>query len=110
MNKHEIIRKIYGENPSFSYDTALPQRVLDNIADEAVMDWHKRFTNIGVGDEEKAEYRRRVYETIRMGCVYAYDKNGHGEGLLALTNTARFELRISQSANMIYVPVIQEID
>jgi hypothetical protein len=100
MTKDEIIRKIYGDNPSFEYDTALPQRVLDNIADEAVMDWCP-------GDEGKAEYRRRVYETIRMGCVYAYDKNGHGEGLLALTNTARFELRISQYANMIYVPVIQ---
>lgn len=99
MTKDEIIRKIYGENPSFAYDTGLPQQVLDGIADDAVKHW--------LGDEGKAKYRRRVYENIRMGCVWAYDKKGSGQGLLALTNTARLELQLSEYARLIYVPVFR---
>jgi hypothetical protein len=99
MTKDEIIRKIYGENPSFSYDTALPQQILDGIADDAVRDWPD--------DEQKAEYRRRVYERIRMGCVYAYDSPGRGQGMLPLTPDARHELQLSEYAGLIYVPVFR---
>jgi hypothetical protein len=97
MTKHEAIQQIYGTEPTFTYDTALPQAILDNIAKEASDDFP---------DDTKKEYSRKVYETIRMGCVYAYDRNGHGQGLLPLTAAARLELQISNYANMIYVPTL----
>lgn len=100
MDKHEAIRKLYGENPPFSYDTALPQSVLDGIANESTI----QFQDDSDGWSEKQ--RRKAYNRIYFGCVYAYDKNGSGQGFLPLTKEARLELQCSSYAIMIYVPVI----
>jgi hypothetical protein len=101
MTKDEVIRAIYGAEPPFIYDTSLPQPLLDHIAKESVLDWPD--------GPDKDEARRRAYETVRMGCVYAYDRKGPGVGLLPLTKNARLEIQISSYSNMIYVPVMEEL-
>ena len=101
MTKDEIIRALYGAEPPFIYDTALPQPVLDNIADEAVSHYPD-----GV---DKSDHRNRAYQTVRMGTVYAYDRKGSGCGLLPLTKNARLEIQMSTYAGVIYVPIMEEL-
>jgi hypothetical protein len=101
MTKDEVIRAIYGAEPPFIYDTSLPQQVLDDIATESVCRYSP--------GPDKDEARNRVYETLRMGTVYAYDRRGSGCGLLPLTKNARLEIQISKYANTLYVPVMEEL-
>jgi hypothetical protein len=102
ITKNEAIQRIYGDNPPFIWDGSLPQTILDNIAAESCADFPD--------DEIKKEYRRKVYDVIRCGCVFAYDRKGNGSGLLPLTSAARLELQISNYANLIYVPTIDETE
>lgn len=102
MTKDDIIRAIYGAEPPFIYDTALPQQVLDGIADESVSHYPD--------GEFKVEARNRAYEAVRMGTVYAYDRKGSGCGLLPLTKNARLEIQMSTYSGTIYVPVMEELD
>ena len=97
MNKDEIIRALYGAEPPFIYDTSLPQQVLDGIATESVCRYSP--------GPEKDERRRKIYEIVRMGTVYAYDRKGNMSGLLPLTSEARLEILLSEYARLLYVPV-----
>ena len=97
MNKVEIIDRIYGAEPPFVYDTSLPQQVLDGIATEAVCHYSP--------GPEKDAARNRVYEIIRMGTVFAYDRRGDQSGLLPLTSEARAIILLSEYARLLYVPV-----
>jgi hypothetical protein len=105
MNKQEIIERLYGNNPPFIFDSALPQTLLNNISEEACA----HFPNSEEYTKDKQEYKQRVYNTILFGCVFAYDKHGNGSGLLPLTRQARTELQCSTFANYIFVPVVEEI-
>jgi hypothetical protein len=105
MNKQEIIERLYGNNPPFIFDSALPQTLLNNIAEEACA----HFPNSEEYTKDKQEYKQKVYNTILFGCVFAYDKHGNGSGLLPLTRQARTELQCSTFANYIFVPVVEEI-
>jgi hypothetical protein len=97
MTKDDIIRSIYGDNPPFAYDTSLPQHILDDIANESVRDWP--------WPEGRDERRNKVYEIVRMGTVFAYDRKNNGSGLLPFTAEARREIQLSEYAGLIYVPV-----
>jgi hypothetical protein len=105
MNKTEIIEKLYGQNLPFFFDSALPQTLLNNITEEAA----RHFPDLEEYSKDKKEYKQRVYNTILFGCVFAYDKNGNGSGLLPLTRQARTELQCSSFSNYIFVPVVEEI-
>ena len=102
MTKYEAIERIYGENPPFIYDTALPQTILDNIARDASDHFPE--------DETKTEYRNKVYNTILSGTVFAYDRKGNGSGLLPITAAARLEIQISNYSNLLFVPTIEETE
>lgn len=101
MTKPDAIKKIYGDNPTFIYDTALPQPVLDNIAKEAAA---------GYPEDMKDTVRSRVYRTILYGCVYAYDRHGTASGFLPITSAARLELQLSKYAGAIYVPTLETLE
>ncbi len=101
MTKDDVIRAIYGAEPPFTYDTSLPQQVLDDIATYSACHYSP--------GPDKDEARNRVYETVRMGTVWAYDRRGLGSGLLPLTRDARMEIQLSTHANLLFIPVMEEL-
>lgn len=82
----------------FTYDTALPMHLMQNILNEV-------FPDLQPMTEEYSEKYRSVYT-----CVYAYGKSGdRASGLIPLTKAARDILnRYNQKTgqNVIFTPVI----
>jgi hypothetical protein len=83
MTKSEAVKALYGAEPTFSFDTALPQPLLDDITN-VVTGYYKWLKG-----DEIAVRRDKTYTTVLSGCVYAECKNSGNSGLLPLTDEAR---------------------
>ena len=84
MTKTEAVRKLYGDNPTFSFDYALPQPLLDEMV-TVLTGYHTHVTD----SDKIAQIRADYYATLYTGCVYAYCKESGNAGLLPLTSDAR---------------------
>lgn len=100
MTKQEAIQKLYGENPPFVYDTALPIKAVDSIIDK-LMDQpgFDRMTDVW-----KHNRRQEYYTDIIHGSVYAYQ--GKNEGFLPLTQKAYNAFLWAEMS--IFVPLIED--
>lgn len=106
--KDQLVKKIYGENPVFEYDNALPQDTLERmtrrLTDEVLHE--------SVDEEERRDYRVKVYNEILSGTVYAYDKNSAAQGFLPLTKKALYRLQHYGElieTNLIFTPVTEDV-
>jgi hypothetical protein len=107
MNKSEAIKLLYGEKPTFNYDTALPQEWLNRIVDtifQEIVHYHK--------NDDPGDVKDEIYTEIARGTVYAYDPiRATPEGFLPFTRKALLHLQhygTIRDINVIFTPTLPE--
>lgn len=93
MTKQDAIKSIYGENPKFQFDYAIPLTLVDELVNQAMQ--------LPYNTKEKHE----LYGIIVSGCVYAYNDRPYYHSLLPFTLNAM--LLLSELNYATFTPTIE---